>query len=94
MMLVAQNLKKERAVPLDHLPQGDGIVPGMLVRYRLRVKLLTAYDLELSAYPIWTVAPLIASAVCGLRAPSLKRMVSCLPCCGAGGTYIRQGKMD
>jgi len=60
LMLVARNLKKERVDPLDLLPQGDGIVPSMLMRFRLRVTLLMAYDQELLAYLIWTVAPLTA----------------------------------
>ena len=71
-MVVAQNLKKERAALLDHLPPRDGLV-DLLVR--LRVKVSMAYDLELPAQQIRTVAHLTASAVCGLRAPSLKRMV-------------------
>ena len=91
-LILAQNLREERAAPLDHLPQGDGSVAGLLVRYRMRMKLSMAYDLGQPAYPIWTVAPLTALAVCGLHAPSLKRMVSYRS--SGGGTFIgQQGKM-
>ena len=47
LMLVTQNLKKERAALLDHLPPRDGLVGDLLVR--LRVKVSMAYDLELPA---------------------------------------------